>query len=174
VEVATEQVLETIILEHRLLLAVVLFLKQHYFYQKVNIQLLLELVVVAHHNFLVIPHRQHLKKVETLLFLETIFQLPQLAAELVQEEVNQLILMVVLVVEVIALHAPQEQELLGKVLLADKGWGRPQRVSLLMWPAASMAEVMDLTGTPQQIIAARVAEAQPTFDLPEQHLQIAC
>ena len=87
-------------------------------------QLLLDLAVVAHLYLQIIPlpSQQDLKKVETLLFLETIFQLPQLAAEPVQEEVHQLTLMVVLVVEVIALNAPQEQELLGKVLLADKGW----------------------------------------------------
>jgi hypothetical protein len=88
-------------------------------------QLLLELVVLAHHNFLVIPPKQDLKKVETLLLLETIFQLPQLVEELVQEEVNQcqkVIVMGVLVVEVIGILSPQEQELMGKVLLADKGW----------------------------------------------------
>jgi hypothetical protein len=86
-------------------------------------QLLLVLAVVAHLNLITIPlpSQQDLKKVETLLFLETIFQLPQLAAEPVQEEVHQLTLMVVLVVEVIALNAPQEQELLGKVLLAVRG-----------------------------------------------------
>jgi hypothetical protein len=51
----------------------------------------LELAVVAHLDLILIPPppQQDLKKVETLLFLETIFQLPQLAAELVQEEVNQ-------------------------------------------------------------------------------------
>ena len=84
------------------------------------------------------PPQQDLKKAETLLFLETIFQLPQLAAEPVQEEVNQLILMVVLVVEVIVLLAPQEQELLGKVLLADKVWavkgsfGQAEAVAVLV------------------------------------------
>jgi hypothetical protein len=52
--------------------------------------LLLELAVVAHLNGqLILLPQQHLKKVETLLFLEIMFQLPQLAAELVQEEVNQ-------------------------------------------------------------------------------------
>jgi hypothetical protein len=53
------------------------------------------------------------------------FQLPQLAEELVQEEVNQyhqMIERVVRVGEVIVLLAPQEQELMGKVLLADKVW----------------------------------------------------
>jgi hypothetical protein len=52
--------------------------------------LLLELAVVAHLNGqLILLPQQHLKKVETLLFLEIMFQLPHLAAELVQEEVNQ-------------------------------------------------------------------------------------
>jgi hypothetical protein len=69
--------------------------------------LLLELAVVAHLDLILIPPppQQDLKKVETLLFRETIFQLPQLAAELVQEEVNQnqkRIVMVVQVLEVIA------------------------------------------------------------------------
>jgi hypothetical protein len=67
--------------------------------------LLLELVVVAHRNLLVMSPQQDLKKVETLLLLEIMFQLPQLAEELVQEEVNQcqrVTLVVVLVVEVVA------------------------------------------------------------------------
>jgi hypothetical protein len=62
-------------------------------------------VVVAHHNFLVKPHRQDLKKVETLLLLEITFQLPQLVEEQVEEEVlrrQRVMLMVVLVAEVIA------------------------------------------------------------------------
>jgi hypothetical protein len=97
-------------------------------------QLLLDLAVVAHLylQIMTLPSQQDLKKVETLLFLETIFQLPQLAAEPVQEEVHQLTLMVVLVVEVIGLKAPQEQELLGKVLLADKGWAVKGRIGLVV------------------------------------------
>jgi hypothetical protein len=51
----------------------------------------LELAVVAHLflTLILLPPQQHLKKVETLLLLEIMFQLPQLAEELVQEEVNQ-------------------------------------------------------------------------------------
>jgi hypothetical protein len=54
-------------------------------------QLLLELAVVAHLvlTLIPLPPHQHLKKVETLPLLEIMFQLPQLAEELVQEEVNQ-------------------------------------------------------------------------------------
>jgi hypothetical protein len=96
-------------------------------------QLLLELAVVAPLDLtlILLPPQQHLKKVETLLLLEVMFQLPQLAEELVQEEVNQyhqMIEMVVLVVEVIAsrpvpsLAAYQEQELLVKVLVAEMVW----------------------------------------------------
>jgi hypothetical protein len=42
-----------------------------------------------------------------------------------------------------------------------------------MWLEVSMAEVMDLTETSQQIIAVQEAEVEPTFVLAELHLQIA-
>jgi hypothetical protein len=99
-------------------------------------QLLLDLAVVAHLYLKITSLApQHLKKVETLLLLEITFQLPQLVEELVQEEVNQcqkVIAMEVLVVEVIGMVSPQEQELMGKVLLADKGWAVLEPLGLVV------------------------------------------